>query len=52
MLGVTVCAAAGDDGTGDQEQDGNAHVNFPASSPFVLALGGTMLAGTPPKEVV
>jgi len=52
MLGVTVCAAAGDDGSGDQMQDGHAHVNFPASSPFVLAVGGTMLEGTPPAEVV
>ena len=52
MLGITVCAAAGDDGAGDQMQDGNAHVNFPASSPFVLSVGGTMLTGTPPEEVV
>jgi kumamolisin len=52
MLGMTVCAAAGDDGSGDQMQDGHAHVNFPASSPFVLAVGGTMLDGTPPAEVV
>jgi kumamolisin len=52
MLGVTVCAAAGDDGAGDQEQDRNADVNFPASSPFVLAVGGTMLDETPPQEVV
>ena len=29
-----------------------AHVNFPASSPFVLRVGGTMLSGTPPAEVV
>jgi kumamolisin len=52
MVGMTVCAAAGDDGSGDQMQDGHAHVNFPASSPFVLAVGGTMLDGTPPGEVV
>jgi kumamolisin len=52
MQGITVCAAAGDDGAGDQAQDGNAHVNFPASSPFVLSVGGTMLTGTPPEEVV
>ena len=41
--GITVCAATGDDGAGDQMQDANAHVHFPASSPFVLAVGGTML---------
>ncbi len=42
-LGITVCAAAGDDGSGDQVGDGDCHVNFPASSPFVLSVGGTML---------
>jgi len=52
MLGVTVCAASGDDGAADQMNDGQAHVNFPATSPFVLSVGGTMLAGTPPQEVV
>jgi kumamolisin len=45
LLGVTVCVSSGDDGAGDQMQDGQAHVNFPASSPHVLAVGGTMLAG-------
>jgi kumamolisin len=43
LLGITVCAAAGDDGSGDQMQDDRGHVHFPASSPFVLAVGGTML---------
>ncbi len=52
MLGVTVCAASGDDGAADQANDGRAHVNFPATSPFVLSVGGTMLTGTPPEEVV
>ena len=52
MLGVTVCAASGDDGAGDQMNDGRAHVNFPATSPFVLSVGGTMLTGPPPAEVV
>ena len=48
LLGVTVCVASGDDGAADDQQDGHAHVDFPASSPFVLAVGGTMLkrAGT------
>jgi kumamolisin len=44
-LGVTVCAATGDDGSGEQGTDGRAHVVFPASSPYVLAVGGTMLKG-------
>jgi kumamolisin len=52
MIGMTVCAASGDDGAGDQMQDGRGHVNFPATSPFVLSVGGTMLTGTPPQEVV
>ena len=42
MLGVTVCCASGDDGSSDGE-DGAAHVDFPASSPHVLACGGTRL---------
>jgi kumamolisin len=45
VLGITVCAAAGDDGSADQETDGRAHVDFPGSSPHVLAVGGTMLDG-------
>jgi kumamolisin len=45
LLGITVCVSSGDDGSGDQMQDGEAHVNFPASSPHVLAVGGTMLQG-------
>jgi len=50
QMGITVCVAAGDDGAGDQESDGRAHVNFPASSPWVLAVGGTQLTGG--QEVV
>lgn len=42
-LGMTVCVAAGDDGSDDQVGDGAAHVNFPASSPYVLSVGGTAL---------
>src|SRR5579884_3152247 len=42
-LGVTVCCAAGDDGSRDGIYDGRAHVDFPASSPHVLACGGTRL---------
>ncbi len=42
-LGVTICVAAGDDGSTDGETDGNAYVDFPASSPNVLACGGTSL---------
>lgn len=42
-LGVTICAAAGDTGSDDGVGDGQAHVDFPSSSPFVLACGGTKL---------
>jgi kumamolisin len=41
--GIPVCVAAGDDGSDDQVGDGLAHVNFPASSPYVLGVGGTTL---------
>jgi len=42
-LGVTIAAAAGDNGSSDGQTDGKAHVDFPASSPYVLACGGTKL---------
>lgn len=48
-LGVTVCAAAGDSGSADGVSDGQAHVDFPASSPYVLACGGTKLSVTSGK---
>jgi len=45
-LGITVCCAAGDNGSSDGETDGLAHVDFPASSPFALGCGGTKLVGS------
>jgi kumamolisin len=45
-LGVTVCCASGDSGSGDGEKDGKAHVDFPASSPFALGCGGTKLVAS------
>ncbi|CAN7602803.1 S53 family peptidase [Caballeronia sp. LjRoot34] len=42
-LGVTVCVASGDSGSSDGATDGQDHVDFPASSPYVLACGGTQL---------
>ncbi len=55
LLGVTVCCAAGDQGSGDGVGDGLAHVDFPAASPHVLGCGGTSLAaaaGAITSEVV
>ncbi len=45
-LGVTILAAAGDAGSDDNVGDGKAHVDFPSSSPFVVACGGTKLLAT------
>jgi kumamolisin len=42
-LGVMVCTASGDDGSDDDQTDGQAHVDFPSSSPNVLSCGGTTL---------
>jgi kumamolisin len=42
-LGIVVTAAAGDNGSSDAQDDGEDHVDFPASSPSVLACGGTSL---------
>ena len=43
LLGISVCAASGDNGSSDGDTDGANHVDFPASSPWVLACGGTSL---------
>lgn len=43
LIGVTVCVASGDDGSDDQVGDGRAHVDYPASDPSVLGVGGTRL---------
>lgn len=48
-VGVTVCCAAGDNGSSDEPpdtRDGQPHADFPSSSPFALACGGTKLTGT------
>jgi len=46
-LGITVCVASGDNGSGDAVTDGQAHVDFPASSPYALGCGGTKLLAEP-----
>jgi kumamolisin len=47
VMGITITCAAGDHGAADAEQPPNKRVNadFPASSPNVLACGGTQLVG-------
>jgi kumamolisin len=42
-MGKTVFVAAGDNGSSDGETDGKNHVDFPSSSPFAVACGGTTL---------
>lgn len=44
LLGITVCVAAGDNGSSDGES--GVHVDFPSSSPWALACGGTRLVGS------
>jgi kumamolisin len=46
QLGVVVTAAAGDNGSSDGAGDGRDHCDFPASSPNVLACGGTTLTSS------
>ncbi len=42
-MGITVTVAAGDDGATDGSSGGALEVDFPASSPYALACGGTRL---------
>ena len=54
-VGVTITAAAGDNGASDGVSDGKLHVDLPACLPPVLACGGTKLtlsAGAIQTEVV
>jgi kumamolisin len=55
LLGVTVFAAAGDDGSADNQPSG-VHADFPASSPHAVGCGGTTLlldsSGSVSSEVV
>lgn len=54
MLGVTVCCASGDYGATSEIHDGRAWVDYPSSSPYILACGGTALyanGGRDPIEI-
>ena len=46
-MGVSVFSAAGDNGATDGIPDGGLHVDFPSSSPGVIANGGTKLTTSP-----
>jgi kumamolisin len=57
-LGITVCVSSGDNASAcapvDDPQmpwDGHAHVSFPASSPLVLAVGGTHIVNDAVKPM-
>jgi kumamolisin len=48
-LGVTICVAAGDHGTADEDAahwDGKIHVDHPSADPNVLSCGGTQIDAT------
>ncbi|MBE7212189.1 MAG: S8/S53 family peptidase [Gluconacetobacter diazotrophicus] len=54
-LGLSVFVAAGDSFATDGVEDGQAHVDFPASSPFAIGCGGTRITvsgNTVSNEVV
>jgi len=52
-MDVTICCATGNNGTRREQANNRSPVAFPASSPFVLACGGTQLKNSPnaPNEV-
>jgi len=43
LQGVTICVASGDTGSMSKIRDGKAHVQYPASDPWVLSVGGTTI---------
>jgi len=51
-LGITVCVAAGDNGSSDGVTGKEPHVDFPASSPYALGCGGTKLVADPTSGTI
>jgi len=43
IQGITICIASGDAGTDSKVGDDKAHVQYPASDPWVLSVGGTTI---------
>jgi kumamolisin len=50
--GITVVAASGDDLATERMTDGRVHVDYPASSPYVLGCGGTKLELDPAQTSI
>jgi kumamolisin len=48
VQGVTICIASGDTGTESKIPDGQAHVQYPGSDPWVLSCGGTTIGEVSP----
>lgn len=44
LLGITVFVGSGDQGSNDSQNDGQPHVTYPASDPWVTGCGGTFIA--------
>jgi kumamolisin len=50
--GISVYVACGDNGASDGVSDGGLHVDFPASSPWVVGCGGTTIGTDTTDETV
>lgn len=46
LMGITTIASVGGNGSGGGMHDGRNHLNFPASSPYMLACGATRLTAS------
>jgi len=51
-LGITVVATAGDDLAWEHMDGNKVYVNYPASSPYVLACGGTRISLDPERSSI
>ncbi len=51
LKGISIFAAAGDDGAVDKSPDGRYTADFPASDPYVTGVGGTNFSLPDKKEV-
>ena len=51
-MGITICAASGDKGSSDSIDTEIISVDFPASAPHILGIGGTTLCIDTTKKVI